>query len=112
MADEQWSENIYYQYFCGLEYHKKRKPCASSDLVHFRKRIGEKGARVILQASIQIHDKTENDRKGKEEEVVYADTTVQEKNMNLGQSLVFCGVKNGELFFREQIARMDTMVTR
>ena len=43
LVDEQWSENIYYQYFCGLEYHKKRKPCASSDLVHFRKRIGEKG---------------------------------------------------------------------
>ena len=80
LVDERWEENMYYQYFCGLEYHKKRKPCASSDLVHFRKRIGEKGAKVILQASIQIHDKTENNRKGKEE-VVYADTTVQEKNI-------------------------------
>ena len=38
---------------------------------------------MILQASIQIHDKTENDRKGKEEEVVYADTTVQEKKYHI-----------------------------
>ena len=72
--------------FLRLEYHKREKPCASSDLVHFRKRIGEKGAKVILQASIQIHDKTENDRKGKEE-VVYADTTVQEKKISHFQQM-------------------------
>ncbi len=39
---EQWSENVYYQYFCGLEMFDSTPPCASSEMVHFRKRIGEK----------------------------------------------------------------------
>ena len=55
LVDEQWEENTYYQYFCGFEYAQKKKTCASSDLVHFRKRIGEKGAKILLQASIAVH---------------------------------------------------------
>lgn len=40
---EQWTENLYYQYFCGLQQFSADSPCASSDLTHFRKRIGEAG---------------------------------------------------------------------
>ena len=44
----QWSENAYYQYFCGgLEFMPKQ-PCDASELVHFRNRIGEKGMELIL----------------------------------------------------------------
>jgi hypothetical protein len=40
---EQWSENIYYQYFCGESSFVCGVPCEASELVHFRKRIGEEG---------------------------------------------------------------------
>lgn len=33
---EQWSENAYYQYFCGMYEFTPSVPCASSELVHFR----------------------------------------------------------------------------
>ena len=32
---EQWSENAYYQYFCGMPEFVPGAPCASSELVHF-----------------------------------------------------------------------------
>lgn len=34
----QFTENAYYQYFCGLEAFSTYAPCASSELVHFRHR--------------------------------------------------------------------------
>src|ERR1700740_2734548 len=33
---EQWSENVYYQYFSGEHIFACGQPCASSELVHFR----------------------------------------------------------------------------
>ncbi len=38
---EQWSENAYYQYFCGMQEFSPYAPWASSELVHFRQRIGK-----------------------------------------------------------------------
>lgn len=40
---EQWSENAYYQYFCGMEQFCVIPPCTPSELVHFRHRIKEEG---------------------------------------------------------------------
>ncbi|WP_039423405.1 transposase, partial [Porphyromonas gulae] len=51
---EQWSENAYYQYFCGMQEFIPGAPCASSELVHFRKRI---------------------------DDTAFIDSTVQEKNI-------------------------------
>jgi len=45
---EQWSENAYYQYFCGMQEFIPAAPCASSELVHFRHRIGEEGIELIF----------------------------------------------------------------
>lgn len=45
---EQWSANAYFQYFCGMHEFVPSFPCAASELVHFRKRIGEKGMELIL----------------------------------------------------------------
>lgn len=50
---EQWSENAYYQYFCGMQEFAPGAPCASSELVHFRHRIGEKGIELIFQESLK-----------------------------------------------------------
>ncbi len=38
---EQWSENAYYQYFCGMDEFTPSYPSNSFELVHFCKRIGE-----------------------------------------------------------------------
>ena len=50
----QFTENAYYQYFCGLEAFSTSAPCASSELVHFRHCIGEQGVELILKESIRI----------------------------------------------------------
>ena len=72
---EQWAENSYYQYFCGEEYFAAAEPCVPTELVEFRKRIGEEGVEMILKESIRI-----NGKDGQEEDAV-TDTTVQEKNI-------------------------------
>jgi IS5 family transposase len=36
---EQWSENNYYQYFCGEHVFQPCEPCEASELVHFRNRM-------------------------------------------------------------------------
>lgn len=72
---EQWSENNYYQYFCGETSFVPGVPCEASELVHFRKRIGEAGMELILKESIRVNgDDAEDDN-------VNIDTTVQEKNI-------------------------------
>ena len=61
MVVSQWSENAYYQYFCGgLEFMPKQ-PCDTSELVHFRNRIGEKGMELILAESIRVNTDYDNE---------------------------------------------------
>jgi len=72
---EQWAENNYYQYFCGEEYFGNQQPCVPTELVEFRKRIGQEGFELILQESIRINGK---DGHGT---TLSADTTIQEKNI-------------------------------
>jgi IS5 family transposase len=72
---EQWSENSYYQYFSGKGSFVASVPCESSELVHFRHRIGEEGIELILKESIRVNGT------GGEEETGTTDTTVQEKNV-------------------------------
>ena len=72
---EGWIENPYWQLFSGEHELQWSAPVASSDLTHFRKRIGKKGAERLLKLSVDLfHPKI------KEEEVV-VDITVQEKNI-------------------------------
>jgi transposase, IS5 family len=70
-----WVQNPYWQYFCGLSEFQWQLPCDPSDLVYFRKRIGEAGVERILKVTAQLHGD-----KAQEAEVV-VDTTVQEKNI-------------------------------
>ena len=92
----QFTENAYYQYFCGLEVFSTSAPCASSELVHFRHRIGEEGVELIFKESIRINlaiedRKKEDDdkknrkdgrgRKSNKEQTAFIDSTVQEKNI-------------------------------
>lgn len=52
---ERWIENGYYQFFCGETFFHWDFPCHPTDLVYFRKRIGEKGIEKIFQVSIDLH---------------------------------------------------------
>lgn len=72
---KQWSENIYYQNFCGENIFVPGPPCEASELVHFRKRIGEAGIELILKESIRVNGA--NGHNGN----VNIDTTVQENNI-------------------------------
>ncbi len=75
---EQWSENAYYQYFCGMQEFTPSAPCASSELVHFRKRIGEEGIELIFQESIRVNNEDDKDH---HHDTAFIDSTVQEKNV-------------------------------
>ena len=60
---DQWAENAYYQYFCGQQNFIPAVPCEASELVHFRKRIGESGVELILKESIRIKAKMDKNRR-------------------------------------------------
>ncbi|MGA1865360.1 MAG: IS5 family transposase [bacterium] len=71
-----WVQNPYYQYFCGEAEFQWNYPCDPTDLVHFRKRIGESGVEKILELSVRLQPK--KDLRSKD---VIVDSTVQEKNI-------------------------------
>jgi len=72
---EAWTQNPYYQFFCGEETFQWKFPIAPSDLTHFRNHLGKRGVEKILEISASIHGE-----RAQEEEVI-VDTTVQEKNI-------------------------------
>ena len=75
LVEEHWEMNMYFQYFCGMTISQWGQPCAASDLVHFRHRIGKEGVEKILRYSMEKHGKDSQDSH------VSIDTTVQEKNI-------------------------------
>lgn len=75
---QQWSENVYYQYLGGVQFYRPSTPCSSTELVAFRKRIGEEGMGLILKESIDLNRENEDDNFGK---TISIDTSVQEKNI-------------------------------
>lgn len=75
LVEEHWEMNVYFQYFSGATVQRWGQPCAASDLVHFRQRIGEEGVEKILKHSIAKHGKDGKDKH------VSIDSTPQEKNI-------------------------------
>jgi IS5 family transposase len=75
LIEEHWEMNVYFQYFSGKEHQHWGQPCAASDIVYFRKRIGESGVEKIFKHSIDLHHKEGQDPN------VSIDSTVQEKNI-------------------------------
>ena len=74
---QQWSENLYYQYFSGEHHFQPTIPCVPTELVAFRQRIGEAGMELILKESIRVNEPPDKSAGV----VVSIDTTVQEKNI-------------------------------
>lgn len=75
LVEEHWEMNAYFQYFGGKHHQQWGRPCAASDLVHFRQRIGEEGVEKILKHSVDRHGKDGQDPH------VSVDSTAQEKNI-------------------------------
>ena len=75
LVEEHWEMNVYFQYFSGFDLQQWGAPCAASDLVHFRQRIGQEGVEKIFRHSIDQHGKDAR------EDHVSIDTTAQEKNI-------------------------------
>lgn len=71
----QWKRNPYYQAFCGMQEFCRQLPCHSTELVHFRKRIGVEGVDRIFRMSVNLHGAAA------QEDTIHVDTTVQEKNI-------------------------------
>lgn len=71
---EAWQMNPYMQYFCGMAHFEHKYPCDPSDLVHFRKRLGEAGVEKIFVHSVLLHGKAALEKQ------VLSDTTVSENN--------------------------------
>ncbi|BCO09285.1 IS5 family transposase [Desulfolithobacter dissulfuricans] len=82
LSDEEvvrrWVENPYWQFFCGESYFQHHLPIDPSSMSRWRKRIGEKGARLILKATIEA-GLASNCIKDSSLERVSVDTTVQRK---------------------------------
>jgi IS5 family transposase len=72
---EQWAENSYFQYLSGENYFAQKKPCVPTEIIEFKKRIGEEGVELIFKESIRINGKDSDDNN------LSGDTTVQEKNI-------------------------------
>ena len=53
-------------------------PCASSELIHFRKRIGKEGIELIFQESIRVNNEEDAED---HHHTAFIDSTVQEKNI-------------------------------
>lgn len=75
---QRWSENVYYQHFCGLEYFEPKLPCDATQIGRFRTAIGEEGMELLLKATIDTAVQTRA-IKPQELERVIVDSTVQEK---------------------------------
>lgn len=78
---QRWSENPYWQFFCGGEYFETRLPCDPSGLTRFRRASGDAGGGGVeellaktIEAAVSMKAIAPKDL-----ERVIADSTVQEK---------------------------------
>ena len=70
-----WSENIYWQYFCGEIDIQYQAPCVANELTAFRKRIGQDGADYLFSQTVAMHGQQAQEKR------TVVDSTVQEKNI-------------------------------
>jgi len=73
-----WLENPYIQYFCGETFFQTDLPIDPSSLCRWRKRIGEAGVELLLQATIDAARKLNHVRDSSFQRVL-VDTTVMPK---------------------------------
>jgi len=75
---QRWSENLYWQFFSGLEYFEPRLPCDATQIGRFRRAIGEQGLELLLQCTIETAVEIKAVKPAELERVI-VDSTVMEK---------------------------------
>lgn len=75
---QRWSENLYWQFFSGLEYFEPCLPCDATQIGRFRRAIGEEGLELLLKSTIETAVDIKAVKPAELERVI-VDTTVQEK---------------------------------
>ncbi|MGQ7020067.1 IS5 family transposase [Vibrio cholerae] len=75
---KRWTENPYWQHFCGEITFQHRLPMDETTMLRFRQRIGEEGARELLKMTIKLAEET-GTVAPESFKVVVADTTVMPK---------------------------------
>jgi IS5 family transposase len=75
---QRWSENLYWQFFSGLDYFEPRLPCDATQIGRFRRAIGEEGLELLIKSTIETAVEIKA-IKPTELERVIVDTTVMEK---------------------------------
>jgi IS5 family transposase len=65
---DHWVENPYWQYFCGEVNFRHQPPCSTSELNHFKKRIGQDGEEKIRKLAISAFGKARIEKGLKAEE--------------------------------------------
>ncbi len=84
LSDEQvvksWTENPYWQYFCGEEYFQHKKPIHPTTLTKWRNRLGKSGSETLLIETIKAGLKSKTIKRSSLKKIT-VDTTVQEKNI-------------------------------
>lgn len=75
---ERWTENPYWQHFCGMKYFEHEMPIHPTSMTRWRKLVGDAGIEQMLAETIQVGIRT-GAITSKSIETVNVDTTVQEK---------------------------------
>lgn len=75
---QKWTENPYWQYFCGEQCFHHELPCHPSSLVKWRKRVGAEGVEKLLKQVLKSAMGQQAFSKS-ELKAVSVDTTVQQK---------------------------------
>ncbi len=75
---ERWTENPYWQYFCGMKYFEHELPIHPTSMTRWRKKVGDAGMEKMLEETINTGLRTKAITP-KSIEDVNVDTTVQEK---------------------------------
>jgi IS5 family transposase len=77
---ERWTENPYYQFFCGEEFFQHRLVFDRSSLTRWRNRMGEERLQALIQESLSVATRTKAIKPSELSRVI-VDTTVQPKNV-------------------------------
>lgn len=75
---ERWTENPYYQLFCGEEFFRHDLPFDRSSITRWRQRMGEDKIVALIQESLNIATRTGAARPADFTRII-VDTTVQPK---------------------------------
>lgn len=75
---ERWAQDVYFQYFSGLDYFEAKKPCDPTQIGRFRTAIGEAGLAELLARTVNTAVALKAIEPN-ELETIIVDSTVQEK---------------------------------